>query len=102
MATTPTARRSRASSRAPARTLRAPLAAVYLLEKGVENRITAVPPAEAARAVLANVLFFAADAELVQAVFRAALDLVERVPVRRLTFAPDARVWDLVGAERIS
>jgi hypothetical protein len=80
----------------------APLAAVYLLEKGTENHIAAVPEAEAARAVLANVLFFAADAELVQAVFRAALDLVERVPVRRLTFAPDARVWDLIGTERFS
>ena len=29
-----------------------------------------------------------------QAVFRSALDFVERVPVRRLTFVPDARVWD--------
>jgi len=77
----------------------APLGAVYLLEKGPENRISRVAPADAARAILANVLFFAEDEALVQAVFAAALDLVERVPVRRLAFAPDARVWDLVERE---
>jgi hypothetical protein len=37
------------------------------------------------------------DAELVQAVFQSALDFVERVPVRRLTFVPDARAWELIG-----
>jgi len=77
----------------------APLGAVYLLEKGPENRISRVGAADAARAILANVLFFAEDEALVQAVFAAALDLVERVPVRRLAFAPDARVWDLLERE---
>jgi hypothetical protein len=77
----------------------APLAAIYLLEKGPANRIDPVDPARAARAILANVLFFAEDAELVQAVFAAALDAAERVPVRRLTFVPDARVWDLIERE---
>ena len=77
----------------------APLAAIYLLDKGPENRIVPVKSAEAARAVLTNLLFFAEDAELVQAVFAAAMNLVERVPIRRLTFAPNARVWDLIAAE---
>lgn len=76
--------------------LKAPLAAIYLLAQGPENRIEEVAPSEAARGLLANILFFAEDAELVQAVFRSALDLVERVPVRRLTFVPDARVWELI------
>jgi len=79
--------------------LRAPLAAVYLLEKGAANGVEPVDPAQAARAILANLLFFAEDAELVQSVFAAAMNLVEQVPVRRLTFLPDARVWDLVAAE---
>ena len=57
----------------------------YPLAQGPENRIEEVSAAEAARGFLANVLFFAEDAELVQAVFRSALDFVERVPVRRLT-----------------
>lgn len=75
---------------------KAPLAAVYVLAQGPGNRIDDMPRPEAARALLRNVLFFAEDAELVQRVFHAACDLVERVPVRRLTFVPDARVWELV------
>jgi hypothetical protein len=47
--------------------------------------------------VLANMLFFAEDQEMVQWVFQAACDFVQRVPVFRLTFMPDARVWELIG-----
>lgn len=75
----------------------APLDAVYLLVQGRENRVEDVAAADAARSVLANILFFAEDAELVRAVFRSALAFVERVPVRRLTFLPDARVWELIA-----
>ena len=75
----------------------APIAALYLLAKGPENRIEPIAPAEAARSFLANVLFFAEDQELVQAVFHAAFEFVSRVPVSRLTFVPDARVWELIG-----
>jgi hypothetical protein len=80
----------------PGENLRAPLAAVYLLAQGSENRIEEVGPAEAARGMLANILFFAEDAELAHAVFESALEFVERVPVRRLTFFPDTRVWELI------
>lgn len=75
----------------------APLATLYLLAQGPENRIDPVTPAEAARSMLANVLFFAKDEELVQATFHAAFEFVSRVPVSRLTFVPDARVWELIG-----
>ena len=75
----------------------APLAALYLLAKGKENRIDPIPPGEAARSLLANLLFFAEDEELVQSVFRSAFDFVSWVPVSRLTFVPDARVWELIG-----
>jgi hypothetical protein len=81
----------------PGENLRAPLAAIYLLAQGLENRLDDVTLADAARGLLANILFFAEDAELVQAVFRAALDCAGRVPVKRLTFLPDARVWQLIG-----
>jgi hypothetical protein len=74
----------------------APIAALYLLAKGPENRIEPIPVAEAGRALLSNILFFAEDPELVQSVFDAACEFVSRVPVCRLTFVPDARVWDLV------
>ena len=75
----------------------APISSLYLLAKGRENRIEPVPPGEAVRGLLANLLFFAEDEELVQAVFRSAFDFVSRVPVSRLTFVPDARVWELIG-----
>lgn len=76
--------------------LRAPLAAIYLLVQGPENRIETVEPAEAARAVLRHILFFAHDQELVGLVFKSVFDFVARVPVQRLIFTPDARVWELV------
>jgi hypothetical protein len=75
----------------------APVAALYLLAKGHENRIDPIGPAEATRSLLANLLFFAEDEELVQATFHSAFEFVNRVPVSRLTFVPDARVWELIG-----
>ncbi|MFL6306395.1 MAG: hypothetical protein ACJ72H_22920 [Candidatus Sulfotelmatobacter sp.] len=75
----------------------APVAALYLLAKGVENRIDPIEPAAAARSLLSNILFFARDEELVQAVFRTAFEFVGRVPVSRLSFVPDSRVWELIG-----
>ena len=74
----------------------APVETLYLLSKGTENRIEPIEPAEAARSLLANLLFFAEDEGLVQATFHAAFEFVSRVPVRRLTFFPDARVWELI------
>jgi hypothetical protein len=76
--------------------LRAPLAAIYLLVQGPENRIEPVDPVDAARAVLRNILFFAHDEELVGMVFQSVFDFVAHVPVHRLVFTPDARVWELI------
>lgn len=77
--------------------MRAPLAGLYLLAKGSENKIEPVAIAEAGRALLGNVLFFAREPEMVQSVFNAACDFVCRVPVRRLTFVPDASVWEMIA-----
>jgi len=76
--------------------LRAPVAALYLLAQGGENKFEDVSQADAARALLRNILFFAQDEELVQRLFQSVLDFVGRVPVRRLVFTPDARVWELI------
>jgi hypothetical protein len=76
--------------------LRAPIECVYLLAKGPENKIEPVAGAEAVRGLLGNILFFAQDHEIVKLVFDAAVDFAGRVPIRRLTFVPDARVWDLI------
>jgi hypothetical protein len=74
----------------------APVAAVYLLAKGLSNSIEPVEASEAARALLANMLFFAEDPDMVRLVFQAACDFVHRVSVFRLTFVPDARVWEMI------
>jgi len=75
----------------------APLAALYLLQKGSENTIEPVKASDAARMLLENVLFFANDSELVSLVFESACEVVRNVPVYRLTFVPDERVWELIG-----
>jgi hypothetical protein len=75
----------------------APVAALYLLAQGPENRIDPVTAAAAGRELLANMLFFAEDQEMVHLVFQAACDFVHRVAVYRLTFLPDARVWEMIG-----
>src|ERR1035437_7803911 len=74
----------------------APIEAVYLLAKGPENKIEPIVGADAVRGLLGNILFFARDPEFVRMVFDAAFDFVSQVPVRRLTFVPDARVWELI------
>ena len=76
--------------------VRAPLAVVYLLVQGPENRIESVSQTEAARAMLQNILFFAKDPELVHLIFQSVFDFVSRVPVCRLVFTRDARVWELI------
>jgi hypothetical protein len=73
-----------------------PLSTLFLLEKGPENRIEEVNTAEAIRLLLRNILFFADDRELVDLVFRSACEFVEQVPVRRLVFVPDQRVWEMI------
>ncbi len=83
----------------PGENLHAPVAAIYLLKQGPENRIEELGSADAVRGLMANILFFAHDHDLVQAVFEAAINLAAQVPVRRLIFLPDARVWELIGKD---
>lgn len=75
----------------------APVAALYLLAQGPENRIEPVSAGDAVRGLLANMLFFAEDQELVHCAFKAACDFVDCVPVQKLTFLPDATVWEMIG-----
>ena len=75
----------------------APISALYLLVQGKQNRIDPIAPADATRSILANLLFFAKDEELVHRVFHSVFEFASRVPVARLTFMPDSRVWELIG-----
>jgi hypothetical protein len=74
----------------------APVSALFFLEKGRENRVDEISPAEAVRRLMRNMLFFAEDRELVEKLLATACDFVAGVPIRRLTFYPDARVWDTI------
>ena len=80
----------------PGENLRAPIEALYLLAKGPANIIEPLEPAEALRGLMGNILFFARDPRFVKPVFDSAFDFVSRVPVRRLTFVPNASVWELI------
>lgn len=80
----------------PGANARARLAGIYLLGHAAENRLVPLAGAAAARAILANLLFFAEDPALVRQVFDAAVEAAGRVPVRSLAFVPDERVWELL------
>lgn len=83
----------------PGENLAAPLAGVFLLAQGPDNRIDDLSPTQAVRALMGNILYFARDDALTARVFDNAIALAARVPVRRLTFVPDTRVWDLIGKQ---
>jgi hypothetical protein len=74
----------------------APIEGVYLLVKGSENGIEPVVGANAVCNLLSNILFFARDLESVKLVFDAAFDFVSHIPIYRLTFLPDTRVWEMI------
>ena len=74
----------------------APIKALFLLEKGLENRIEGIDATEAVRRLLRNILFFADDAKLVELIFQSACEFVSLVPVHRLIFVPDQRVWEII------
>ena len=92
----PAERPSRESWREWERTAPLPLESLFFLKQGPENKIEPMAKSEAIRRLMRNILFFAEDAELVENVFQSACEFVERVPVQRLTFTPDSRVWDLI------
>ncbi len=72
----------------------APVSALFFLEHGPSNQVDELSSAEAVRRLMRNILFFAEDHDLVDKLFATACDFVDTVPIRRLTFYPDARVWD--------
>jgi len=74
----------------------AAVAALFFLEKGTSNRIDEISPADAIRHLMRNILFFADDRGLVEKLLATACDFVAGVPIRRLTFYPDAKVWDTI------
>lgn len=74
----------------------APVAGLFFLHQGPENRVEHLHAAEAACKLLRNILFLSRDEDLVQYVFHSAVQFVAAVPAQRLTFAPTPRVWELL------
>lgn len=74
----------------------APIAGFFLLAKGPENRIEPVHHTEGIQRLLRNILFFADDPALVELVFQSACEFASSVPIKRLVFFPDQRVWDQI------
>jgi hypothetical protein len=75
----------------------APLKALYLLAKGPENRIEPLSPKQAVNVVMRNILFFAKDPKLVEALFETACRMAACIPVYRLIFTPTPAVWETIG-----
>jgi hypothetical protein len=81
----------------PGPNVSAPVAALYFLEHGPQNRIDRLPPAAALRALMKNILFFADDARLVSGVFETAHRFLAETEAFRLAFVPDAGVWSHIS-----
>jgi len=80
----------------PGENCSAPLSALFLLEKGLQNSIEPISPTDAIQRLLRNILFFAHDPALVKLLFQSACEFASLVPIHRLVFVPDQRVWDLI------
>ena len=75
----------------------APVAALFQLGRGEENRHEQLDATAAVRTLMRNILFFAHDRPMVSRVLDAACDFASRVPAYTLLFSPDQRVWNTVG-----
>ena len=78
----------------------APLAAVYLLVQGPENRLEPMDEAEAVRTLMRNILFFAQDEATVQSVFKSACEFAAKIPMYRMVFTRSSEAWQMIGTER--
>ena len=80
----------------PGENLSAPVAGLFLLDKGPRCRLEHVDLGAATGALLRNILFLTQDSELVHRVFETAISFISRVPVWRFVFTPDERAWRLI------
>jgi len=74
----------------------APVQQVCLLKQSLQNRLRPVRRAEATRALMRHVLFFAQDHELVERVLDSVVHFVSSVEVVEMEFTPDQRAWELI------
>jgi len=72
------------------------LVGIYFLRHGDRHAVLALRPRQALARLLANVLFFAREADITAAVFRIATGLVDAVPCFDLSFRPDPGFWEVI------
>jgi hypothetical protein len=75
----------------------APLAGLFRLVQGDEDRIEPIAPAEAVRLLLQCTLCFPGESTVATRCFQAVCDLAARVPVQRLVFRRTPDVWRLIA-----
>ena len=68
---------------------------IFLLEKGQQNNIEPMGATEAVDGFEKH-LVFRRDPALVEVVFQSACEFASLVPIHRLVFVPDQRVWDII------
>jgi len=74
----------------------APIERVCLLKQSSQNRLLPVTRAQAVRALMRHVLFFAQDNELVERVLDSVVRFASSVEVVEMEFTRDGRGWDLI------
>jgi len=75
----------------------APVGALFRLGQAADNRHDRLDVGQAVQTLMRNILFFAAEPQMVEPVLDTACDFASRVPAYALFFAPDRRVWTTIG-----
>jgi hypothetical protein len=76
--------------------LSVPLAGIFFLRHAASHAVTPLAEQAALRRLLATVMSFAREPEVVGRVFGLAADLVARVPCSILDFRPDPGFWEII------
>ena len=83
--------------RAVGRNQKAPVAGIYVLVQGLENRLEKLLPNQKLAALLSNALFFARARPERQQLLSLLLELIQRVPLYQLQFRRDPTFWEVVA-----
>lgn len=75
-----------------------PLAGIYALVQARENRLEALAPKDAVRALLPNVLFFSRQPAERAALLQVVADLASSLPVATLRFTREITFWEELAA----
>ena len=75
----------------------APISGIYSLIQAKQDRLERIPPRDALRVLLPNVLFFSGQKQDNEQLLGILTDIVEAIPVYRLYFRRDAAFWKVIA-----